>query len=340
MTLLTTIAVLYKSKAVSNSASSPGKTISLTARRKICDNNDNSKSKALQNRNNKKSTVIEKTISQKSISKMNDNINNNDNNDNNIDKNNIPTSEDNDDSNDNNNNSDMEKLFIDTNETVFTAIILVVVYVFYFCIFHSLANLPLGDKLLYGIHQRFWMQPNVLLFCFAGVGFNYCMYATSYIIYLVYNFLNPKQQMEQMKNMNRSVDDIIKSFDEDKDELKKSQLSLPSLQSPSSSSSSFSSSSSSFYLVRSIIGIIISLYITLHQHDKWYFASDQSDAYAFKRYSSAILDPLPSGAMLLVNYDMLWTSIRYIQECEGYRKDITSINLLSRKCCKNVMQEI
>jgi hypothetical protein len=25
---------------------------------------------------------------------------------------------------------------------------------FYFCIFHSLANLPLNDKLLYGIHQR------------------------------------------------------------------------------------------------------------------------------------------------------------------------------------------
>ena len=79
--------------------------------------------------------------------------------------------------------------FISTHDTVFTAPFLVVVYVFYFGIFHSLANLPLGDKLLYGIHQRFWMQPNVLLFCFAGVGFNYCTYAISYVLYFVHTLV-------------------------------------------------------------------------------------------------------------------------------------------------------
>lgn len=53
-----------------------------------------------------------------------------------------------------------------------TPFILVLIYIFYFLIFHNLANLPLGDKLLFGVHQRFWMQPNVLLFIIAGVGFD------------------------------------------------------------------------------------------------------------------------------------------------------------------------
>merc|ERR1711871_1376846 len=123
---------------------------------------------------------------------------------------------DNDSSESSNNymeNNDMERL-INANETVFTAIILVVVYIFYFCVFHSLANLPLGDKLLFGIHQRFWMQPNVLLFCFAGVGFNYCMYAVSYIVYFVYSSMVSGQR--QGKQVNEEVEEIINSLPEEK----------------------------------------------------------------------------------------------------------------------------
>lgn len=33
------------------------------------------------------------------------------------------------------------------------------------------------------------------------------------------------------------------------------------------------------------------------------------------------------SAVLLVNYDMQWTAIRYIQQCENYRKDLITINL-------------
>ena len=38
-------------------------------------------------------------------------------------------------------------------------------YTFYMVIFHSLSNLPLSNKLLFGVHARFWMQPNILLLC-------------------------------------------------------------------------------------------------------------------------------------------------------------------------------
>ena len=47
---------------------------------------------------------------------------------------------------------------VSLDEAAHTPTVLVGTLVFYFLVFHSLSNLPLGDKLLYGVHQRFWMQ--------------------------------------------------------------------------------------------------------------------------------------------------------------------------------------
>ncbi|KAF0686293.1 Aste57867_21899 [Aphanomyces stellatus] len=48
--------------------------------------------------------------------------------------------------------------------------VVVFVYAFYLVVFHSLSNLPLTEGLLYGVHMRFWQQPNVVLFVWGGVG--------------------------------------------------------------------------------------------------------------------------------------------------------------------------
>ena len=58
-----------------------------------------------------------------------------------------------------------------------------------------------------------------------------------------------------------------------------------------------------------------------------YNMSDQSTNQFFRKYALAILEPLPEDSLILINYDQTWTSIRYLQECEGVRKDVTSINL-------------
>ena len=50
-------------------------------------------------------------------------------------------------------------------------------------------------------------------------------------------------------------------------------------------------------------------------------------AHFFGDYARALLKPLPQNALLLINYDQQWTSIRYVQQCEGFRKDVTTINL-------------
>ncbi len=43
-------------------------------------------------------------------------------------------------------------------------------YVFYMVVFHFLSNLPIEQALFFGVHIRFWMQPNAITAIFVGVG--------------------------------------------------------------------------------------------------------------------------------------------------------------------------
>lgn len=45
-------------------------------------------------------------------------------------------------------------------------------YAFYFLAFHGLSNMVLSEPLLYGIHARFWLQPNLIAFLLMGLGAN------------------------------------------------------------------------------------------------------------------------------------------------------------------------
>ena len=71
--------------------------------------------------------------------------------------------------------------------------------------------------------------------------------------------------------------------------------------------------------------IVILLPVAQYQHN--YGFSDQSTNNYFRNYAMSVLAPLPSNSLILINYDQQWTSVRYLQECEGVRKDITAINL-------------
>jgi hypothetical protein len=169
------------------------------------------------------------------------------------------------------NNKDYDDSRISSIEANFTPTVLLLTQLFYFGVFHSLANLPLGDKLLFGVHQRFWMQPAIITYIWSGVGFNTIINLLNWLI-------------------NRNNSNII-----------------------------------SFVLY--ISSLIITISLITCQYNKWINVADQSQAMHFHNYARALLDPLPKNAVLLINYDMQWTSVRYIQRCEGYRSDITSINL-------------
>lgn len=140
--------------------------------------------------------------------------------------------------------------------------VLHVALIFYLVVFHSLSNLPLSNPLLFGIHQRFWMHPNILMFIIVGVR--------------IHEFISVMPRRSSIKLLALSV-------------------------------------------------VILLLPFATYQRN--YSARDQSSNNYFRKYALSILEPLPSNSLLLINYDQQWTSIRYLQECEGVRTDITSINL-------------
>lgn len=137
--------------------------------------------------------------------------------------------------------------------------------VFYIAIFHKLGNLPLGNKLLFGVHQRFWMHPNILMFLFGGVG------------------------------MSRASLFLVRGH----------RYSRPSTI---------------------LISLLLITFIS-KTHKRHVTLSDQTQNWFFQSYARGVLDALPKNSLLFVNFDQQWTSIRYAQECEGFRRDITSINL-------------
>jgi len=154
------------------------------------------------------------------------------------------------------NNVTTEEIADSTLNVIFNALI------FYLMVFHSLSNLPLSNPLLFGIHQRFWMHPNILMFIMIGRG----MYTNILVI--------PRRSSKTLLALSAVL------------------LLLP--------------------------------FATYRQN---YSTGDQSNNNYFRKYALSILEPLPSNSLLLINYDQQWTSIRYLQECEGVRTDITSINL-------------
>lgn len=77
----------------------------------------------------------------------------------------------------------------------------------------------------------------------------------------------------------------------------------------------------------SIVLSVATLLLPLSQYRQNYTISDQSSNTYFRSYAMSILETLPYNSLLLINYDQQWTSVRYLQECEGIRNDIRSINL-------------
>ena len=67
--------------------------------------------------------------------------------------------------------------------------------------------------------------------------------------------------------------------------------------------------------------------LVLFSYQRGIAKSDHSQNLFLRNYATSILKTLPSDSLLFINYDQQWTSIRYMQECEGLRTDVTSINL-------------
>lgn len=77
----------------------------------------------------------------------------------------------------------------------------------------------------------------------------------------------------------------------------------------------------------SVLARALCLGLALLQFQRHYATARQHNHTFFNQYARSLLAPLPTDAVLLVSYDMQWTSLRYVQVCEGYRSDVTILNL-------------
>lgn len=147
---------------------------------------------------------------------------------------------------------------------------MIAMYSFYMVVFHSLANLPISEGLIYGVQMRFWQQPNVVVFTWFGIGLGYIANLFSQVV-----GRNSK---------------VAKS-------------------------------------VASTVCQVACLALIAVQIWRWHELCDQSQAFYIRNYAQALLDPLPQDAILFVNFDLQWTSLRYFQRCELRRPDVTILNL-------------
>jgi hypothetical protein len=154
-----------------------------------------------------------------------------------------------------------------------TSLAVSIFFIFYFAVFHSLSNMPLSDPLLFAVHQRFWMQPNLLAFVLVadGVGF------ISFLIFHVIQYRLPESSIHTKRLLSISTS-------------------------------------------------ILALYSCYLQYERNHIKSDLSKVVVMEDYARALLSPLPRKAILITSYDMQWTSVRYIQSCEGYRRDVQVFN--------------
>jgi hypothetical protein len=134
-------------------------------------------------------------------------------------------------------------------------------------------------------------QPNVVLFALAGLG---------------YNFLVNKLAQEEVWSSQTTAHKVVLSSGKDSENSSSTQPKLSSHR---------------------VIAIIVALAATVLQIHLWYPVSNQSKAFYFRDYANALLAPLSPNSLLLINYDMQWTSVRYMQKCEDLRPDVTVINL-------------
>ena len=165
---------------------------------------------------------------------------------------------------------------------------LVAAYAFYFAVFHTLSNMVLSDPLLYDVHARFWLQPNLLAFTLAGVG------ATTVAQAMV-------------NRLGKPVASAV-------------------FVAPSAAGSSQRIHGGPVLLVPAAALAVLGAVGIKYQYSRHLFKMDNSDNIVMNRYGRALLEPLPQGAILITGYDMQWTATRYLQTCEGLRRDVTLLN--------------
>ena len=175
--------------------------------------------------------------------------------------------------------------------------VLVLTFCFYVGVFHTLANMPLDNRLLFGIHARFWQQPNLLVAVFFGIGLHAAasgMGAAVAAAWGVGFVASPKTNSAAAKGARKYGHHAGGGM---------KQL-----------------------IAATVVCGAAAVMLVAQVRSGWH-RMDQSGNFFFESYAKAVLGPLPSKSLVLINYDQQWTSARYHQVCEGFAPGVTILNL-------------
>ena len=176
-----------------------------------------------------------------------------------------------------------------------------VCFLFYIVVFHTLSNLPLSTPMPYEVHRRFWMQPNIIISLFLGLGLSYATFSIQALVALHANSNN------KSTNNNKST--------KWKSKLKSIVGFILLILSP-------------FYLVESSLNVskMYSNMTAMNGPDGRYF--ERFGVLGLKCASgSGSSGNTAASALLISTTDINWNSMRYLQTCEGMYPNLIHVSL-------------
>ena len=176
-------------------------------------------------------------------------------------------------------------------------------WVSYLILFHSLSNIDLGGSLTFGVHARFWMQPNVIAFLWMGMGIRTVSAAllgtgTRCATFLAKQFgLNEAAGGTSAERRGGAQQWEIKYAD--------STAIIISLRQAASVAIAAALIATSAKTMRK-------RWPRMDQHDNWVLRDELLKA----------IDSLPPHALVLLRGDHVTNGMRYLQTCEKRRPDL------------------
>eukprot|EP00941_MAST-03F_sp_MAST-3F-sp1_P000766 g766.t1 len=158
---------------------------------------------------------------------------------------------------------------------------------FYLCVISFLANMDTERPLMKGVYKRFWMQPNVFMFFWAGVGYSTVIeQPLRRLGSSVFSKANKTKEGNRKNIMQFHIASLMRCF-----------------------------------------AVAVALTIAVFQCHRNFSFRDFSKQTFVADYGRDILSPLPVGSLLMVSEDINNNSVKYLQECEGYRRDVKVVSV-------------
>jgi hypothetical protein len=156
----------------------------------------------------------------------------------------------------------------------------------YCLLFHSLSNLDLTTELTFGVHARFWMQPNIIAFIFIGIGF-----------YTVLHYLTKCLHLLSTQISRWCCCCFFKA-----------------------NAGGIASSTTSSWSIVLMALVITSMRTKLNNN---WSGIDQSKNYILENEIKNTMLRLPRNALVLLRGDHITNVMRYVQTCLHIRTDLS-----------------